>query len=661
MVDRRRSEPAKAEIDELVSLFSARKYKELECRANALANAFPDCGMAWKALGVALKAQGRNAVEAFERAAELLPEDAGNFVNFGLALQSSGRHADAVKSYRQALVIRPDYADALNNLGTALRQIGQYQEAEKSLRFANEISPDHPEILNNLGNVLKDQGNTVQASEFYRRALALKPAFPEAIINLGCLLVDQGKLDEAKRCFLAALELRPDHAEARFNLALCQSALAMHEAALQNYRRVISLRPEWAAAYSSFLFCLAQQHDQLNRTEVLAECRRFAEVFEAPQRVSWRAHTNVRDQSRELRVGFVSADFRRHAIANFIEPIVHGVRSRKRLELYAYYNHSQRDNVTARLVSLFHHWRDVAKIGDDALADLVRDDAIDILIDLSGHSAGNRLPCFARKPAPIQITWMGFPGTTGLSAMDYYLTDMQCLPPGEYVDQFVETIEYLPASAAFSPGMDTPPVNPLPALRNGYMTFGSFNRPNKINRWVVALWANIMRQLPSSRMLIGAMPADDDEFWSRLVSWFEDAGIEASRLTGYPNAGMDAYLRLHHEVDVCLDTFPYNGGTTTLYALWMGVPTLTIAGSTAAGRSGAAILAHVGLHDFVAHDQIEFVGNTMKWATRLDDLLLLRQELRHRLLSSPIGQPSVVAQGFEDKMLEVWKRWCAVS
>jgi len=326
------------------------------------------------------------------------------------------------------------------------------------------------------------------------------------------------------------------------------------------------------------------------------------------------------------------------------------------LSLHAYYNHAVEDSVTQRLRGYLTHWHSIVGLSDDALAQKIRADNIDILIDLSGHTAKHRLLTFARKPAPVQVSWIGYPCTTGLGAMDYYLADRLFLPPGQFDDQFTEKIVRLPASAPFLPSKDAPLVNTLPALSNSYVTFGSFNRPNKLSHAVIALWAKLLRALPDSRMLLGAMYQAGEN--DTLLEWFAQEGIARERLSFHPRSGMDAYLALHHQVDICLDTFPYNGGTTTLHALWMGVPTLTLAGSTAAGRSGASILGHVGLEAFVAHDAADFVRKGLSWAGNLAALSDIRAGLRERFAQSAMGQPAVVAAGMERALRIMWQRWC---
>lgn len=383
---------------------------------------------------------------------------------------------------------------------------------------------------------------------------------------------------------------------------------------------------------------------------------RFGERFEAPLANRQHTHPPGSDPDRKLRIGFVSADFWNHAVFHFIEPILDPLRKYEMLDLHAYYNNYINDTGTQRLKTLFDHWTDVANLSDSKLAEQIHSDSIDILIDLSGHTAGNRLLCFAFKPAPVQASWIGYPGTTGLRSIDYYLADRYMLPPGRFDHQFTEKIVRLPAIAPFQLSPDAPEVNALPALTNGHFTFGSFNRPNKLSERVIALWSQLLGAVPDSVMLLGGMVEEAGR--KHILDWFNKAGVSADRLRFHPRAGMREYLQLHHQVDLCLDTFPYNGGTTTNHALWMGVPTLTLAGANMAGRCGAANLSHAGLEAFIVESPDEFVERGLYWVTHLSQLAEVREGLRERLLNSPLRNPELLAASLAQALRQMWTRHC---
>jgi predicted O-linked N-acetylglucosamine transferase (SPINDLY family) len=382
---------------------------------------------------------------------------------------------------------------------------------------------------------------------------------------------------------------------------------------------------------------------------------RAGDHLEARFRKSWPRHANDKDPDRMLRVGFVSGDLHHHAVAFFVDPVLALLAQQPTLQLHAYYNNTIEDDVTARLRRHFRGWHPVAHLDHASMARKIIEDRIDILVDLSGHSGANRLPVFARKPAPVQISWIGYPGTTGLRAMDYYLADRHFLPPGQFDRHFTEKIVYLPANVPFQPFETAPPVNPLPALGSRSLCFASFNRMGKINPGTIAMWCRLLSAVPDARMLIGAV----DGSGQSLIDQFAAHGIESKRLTLHARCGMDEYIRLHHQVDICLDTYPYTGGTTTIQALWMGVPTLTVAGVTPGSRQGAAILGQLGLDEFVAADAEDFAVKGRHWASHLDDLAALRAGLRDRWQQSPARRPELIAAALEGEWRRMWKHWCA--
>lgn len=652
----------------------------------------PDLGLAHCNLGNALTDLARHseAEATYRRALAVQPSLAEAHNNLGRNLKRQGRFHEAEMSYRKALALKPDYADAHNNLGDTLRGLGRPADAEEALRRALKCQPDFAEAHFNLGNVHEDQGRVLEAEAAWRCALSSKPDFPEALAvlgatlreqgqlseaenylrravehnpaffeahyNLGNILRDQERLGEAEASFRRALKLNPGLTKALLNLGVTLTELGRHTEGEASCRQALALEPDYPLAHSNLLYCLSH-NEKIDAKALFAEHCRFGEQFEAPLRAEWSPHSNTKDPDRCLRVGLVSADMRNHAVASFLEPVLAQLASCQNLSLYAYANHPAEDQVTERLRQYLPHWHQVSAMSDAALAEQIRSDGIDILLDLSGHTARHRLLTFARKPAPLQASWIGYPGTTGLQAMDYYLADRFFLPVGQFDEQFTEKIVRLPVGAPFLPFADSPSVNALPALRQGHITFGSFNRPTKLSRSVIALWSELLRALPNSRLLLGSMRPDPGG--QQLIDEFTRQGISADSLGLHPRCAMASYLELHHQVDICLDTFPYTGGTTTLHALSMGVPTLTLVGQTVPGRSGASILGHVGLEEFITQSSAEFVARGLSWSSDLAALARLRAELRERLQRSAMGQPDLVASGLARALRMMWQRWCS--
>jgi protein O-GlcNAc transferase len=587
---------------------------------------------------------------------EVAPQLADAHNNLGVVLMAQGQVAEAAASYQTAISLQPRHPNAHYNLGNALKDLGKLTEAIASYRKAVLLSPNNAELHNNLAYVLQAQGKLTEAIASYLKALKINPNLIEVHYNLADALREFGQLDEAVAFGRLALLIKPDCAESYSGLGNSLQAQGKLDEAIACYRQALSIKPDSAITYSNLLHILSLDINT-DAKQLFAEHQAFAERFEAPLRAGWQAHTNSKDPDRCLQVGFVSGDFRDHPVASFLEPVLVNFAKEKSLSLHAYYTGELHDDVTQRLRGYFSRWNVVNKLDDTQLDNKIRSDHIDILFDLSAHTCNNRLLTFARKPAPIQISWMGYPGTTGLQSMDYYFTDRFLLPPGKFDEKFTEKLVHLPASAPFLPAADAPPVNTLPALDNGYVTFGSFNRLNKFNQPVIALWSQLLRALPNAQMLLGAMSENgNDEI---LIDWFAQEGIDRARLTFHPRSSIPTYLALHHQVDICLDTFPYAGGTTTLHALWMGVPTLTLAGTTVAGRTGACILGHVGLDAFVAQDAAAFVQQGLSLVADLKSLAHQRSELRQRFSQSAPGQPEVIAAGLASALRTMWQRWCA--
>jgi predicted O-linked N-acetylglucosamine transferase (SPINDLY family) len=538
---------------------------------------------------------------------------------------------------------------------------GNWPDAEARARTLVERFPDRGLGFKTLGALLSARGNFEDAVDAMKISLTLLPEDAEAHANLGGTLIKLERYEEAESTLRQALQIDPKFALAYSDLADGYQAAGRYIEAEEILRRSLSLGPDPAnpdgdLRHTSLLFLLSH-NPALDGDALFAEHCRIGARLESRARAARPRYANVVDPDRTLRVGLVSADFCNHAVTSFIEPILSRLTRCSGLELHAYYNNPSEDAVTQRLRGYMHRWNSVSALPDRQMARKVMDDRIDILLDLSGHTSLNRLRVFARKPAPIQISWMGYPGTTGLRAMDYYLADRHWLAPGQFDRHFTERLVYLPAGAPFQPDPAAPPIAALPALHHGHLTFASFNRIGKINAATVALWSQLLRALPDSSMLIAGIPPASRQS-VRLIEWFAAQGVSAARLKFHPRCNMDAYLALHHEVDICLDTFPYSGGTTTYHALWMGVPTLTVAGLTPASRQGAAIFEHLDLPGFIAADSADFLAKGLHWAHRLPALAAVRASLRERALSSSVCDPEVITAAFIRATRHMWSRWC---
>lgn len=610
-------------------------------------------------LGNVLLALGQpeDAFQAYSTAILHQPDSAAAHFNLGNAQVACKRLEDALKAYDKALALNPDFVDAMVAQGNVLGDLERFESAIISYQKALVIIPDYAEVHTNLGIAFGFLGRPDDAVLCFGKALVLKPDWPEPYRNLGLAFRALGRLNDSVASFTKAVTLKPDFMEAYCDLANAYRELGESVSAIKFARLARDIDPNESGVWSLLLFCLSNSQDT-DRQALFAEHRRFGEHFEPQLRSSWRPHLNLRDPERLLKVGLVSADFRDHAVASFFEPVLTLLLKIPSLSIHIYNSGGPGDAVSLRMKSTTNHWIDVYTLSDEELTDMIREDAIDVLIDLNGHTPAHRLLTFARKPAPIQMSWIGYPGTTGLKSMDYYVGDRHFLPPGEFDGLFTEKILRIPANAPFQPTPNSPAVNTLPALQNGFVTFASFNRIDKIGRDVIVLWSQLLISLPSSKMLLGGMPRSGT--FDQITEWFAHEGVGAERLIFHRRNSMDIYLQLHHQVDICLDTFPYGGGTTTCHALWMGVPTLTLVGNTPAGRAGYSIFSHLDLQDlFSAKDRMDFVSKGKWCAANLDHLADLRLTMRRRFQDSALAQPHLVAGGIQYAIRHAWQRWCA--
>jgi predicted O-linked N-acetylglucosamine transferase (SPINDLY family) len=603
--------------------------------------------------GIVLKELGffEEAITSLMHALELDPRSYAAHSNLGTVYTERGETAEAAECYRRALALNPRSYEALSNLGVVLRERGEFKEAEDCFRRAVAVNPNCDTAFTNLGATLKNLGRVEEAISSYLQALELNPRSHFALNNLGNMLKESGHFTDATTCFAQAIAARPEFHLAHNNLGSAYCELGRTHEAVDCFRRSLELKPAYHSAFSNLLFTL-NYLGSTDRATLFAEHRRFDEIYGQPLRQLAVPHANSPDPVRRLRVGFVSGDFREHPVVAFIEPVFTHHNAAE-VEIFCYANHQTHDAVSERLRSQVEHWRRVAGWSDDELANVIRQDGIDILVDLSGHTAHNRLLVFARKPAPVQVSMVGYMQTTGLSAMDYRITD-EGLDPSGVSDPFnTETLVRLPAGAApFQPPAECPPVNALPALENGFVTFGAFNNLAKVTAEVITTWGRLLLAMPTARLIV--VGREGNPVTDRLVGM----GVEAERVEFIPRQPMKEYLALHHRVDVMLDTFPYNGGTTTLIAAWMGLPFVTVASASTTGRTGEGLLRPLGLTELVASSPDDYIACAISAASDLDRLAEWRGSLRGKLAPF-FANPGLFVGQLENAFRGMWQRWCA--
>lgn len=643
-------------------------------------------------LGNALKDLGQldEAMACYRHAIGLNPAHLGALHNMGLACILKEDYPGAVEYSRRALAVNPRAAEAYNCLGTALMHLELMEEAEQAYRQAVSLQPGLAQAHCNLGGVLLGRGRLQEAQVALQRALALKPDLAEARSTLGLVYINLKEIDLAIECCRRAVELAPQSAmcllnygkawhgkrmltqadaayaqalalapklvEAHNNRGNVQWQLGDHAAACACFRQAVAIQADFMPAYHNLL--MTEQYAASCRIEdMLAAHRAFGEHFEAPRRKNWPVFLPADFAQKRLRIGFVSADLRTHPVGYFMESVLREL-DPQAFEVLVYHNSDMEDEVTERLRPHVSLWRSAMGQSDDKLAQQIMQDKVHILVDLSGHTAGSRLGVFTRKPAPVQVTWLGYFSTTGLRAVDYILCDRHVAPEQDD-DHFVEQAWRLPDSyLCFTPPSYPIEVGPLPALASGKLTLGCFNNLAKMGDEVVAFWSSLLQAMPEVRLFLKTGQFDEASTVAQTRARFAAYGIGEAQLLIEGVSPRHELLASYNRVDIALDPFPFPGGTTSVEALWMGVPVLTLQGDRFLSRVGVSILQSAGLPEWVAADHDDYLAKLQAWAADLPALQAVRQGLRARLLASPVCDAPRFARNLESAFQGMWRAYC---
>jgi protein O-GlcNAc transferase len=712
--------PAPAETALALALFNREEFVEAAAEAREITERFPKYGLGWKILGAVYSRMGRNAdaLGPMQKAAVLLPKDAEAHLNLGVEMEAVGQLEEAVASYQRVTNIMAGHPHAYARLGRVQYRLGRFREAQAAYRRALEINPESAELYWALGVISHKEGRPAEAVSNYRRAIQICPTMAEAHSNLSAALRDMGSLVEAEVSAMRALELQPDYAEAHSNLGIlllargrtleadahCRRAvelvselpevpsadpgtalvgqIRLDEAptwaprraevyhnlghvlieqgrldeAIAAIRTALEIQPNNPLAYNNLLFAL-NYHPDKREEEIYAAYREYDEKFGKPLRGGLRGYENDRATERRLKVGYVSPDFSRHAVMNFLEPLLAN-HDKARVDVYAYAELKREDEATARYRNYADHWVETRGMTGEELTQRIRADGIDVLVDVAGHTAGNRLEVFARKPAPVSASWLGYGYTTGLSAIDYFLTDELCVPAGSE-RLFAEGPWRLPVpSLVYRPAQGMGEVSPLPALERGYVTFGTLTRAVRINYRTIRAWAEILKRVEASRLLIDSRNFQDEGIRDSLVAQFANQGIERDRLEiGFHSPPWDVLRGM----DIGLDCFPHNSGTTLFETLYMGVPYVSLAGRPSVGRLGGMILKAVGHPEWVAQSEEEYIEKVVALAADTEKLSGIRRRIRGEMDASPLRDEAGFARQVEKAYREMWIRWSAMT
>jgi predicted O-linked N-acetylglucosamine transferase (SPINDLY family) len=623
--------------------------------AASLYAALPDNADALHLRGVIATQTGQHAL-AVELIGQAIAFDGGQaryHSNLGGAYQSLGQFNAAIASYLDALALDPAFAMAHNNLGNALKESGQYELAIVSFRNALAVKPDYADAYSNLGSVLNHLGRFDEAVASYRQAIAIDPQLAVAHFNLGNAYHAQMKINAAIDSFLAALELNPHLHMAHNNLGLVLKDIGKLDDALICFQNAMALEPDDIGANSNMLFCV-NYHATMTPQVIFAAYQDWNARQAARFSGQLPPCSNERDPARRLKVAYVSADFRGHSVIHFAAPLLEH-HDPAQVELFCYYNQSVHDSHTERIVAAADHWIPCQAMSDDELAARIRADGIDVLVDISGHTLGNRLLVFARKPAPVQVTWMGFGYSTGLAAMDYFIGDARFTPPGAEA-VFAETIYRLPrAPWAYTPQQEAPDAGPLPARANGHVTFACLGTSTRLHTGLIAAWAAILLRLPDARLRLDTRTYADPDLCREVEARFAEFGVAPAQLQiGFTSP----VWQIYQQVDIVLDCFPHNCGTTTFEALWMGIPVLSVLDRPSVGRFGASILGAIGKEGWVAPDVASYVELAVAMARDLDALEHERRTLRETMRGSSFLDHAGFARDMEAAYRAMWQQWC---
>ena len=567
-----------------------------------------------------------------------------SLLKYAELLLKKGMQEEAGLQLQEVLRRDPECARAHYLLAVVRMAEGSPEQAASHFQDALALQPGEVRTLNGLGVVLQRLGQVEKAGACYREAVRIDPFYLDAQINLAILLKDHGRLCAAERHLEAALTHLPDTVRLRYNLANILHLQGRSLDAVAAYRETLRLDPEHLDARQNLLFAL-HYSPQISDRQIFAE-HLAAAGTKAFNPVPAQSSPPIRNC--RIRIGYLSPDFRSHAVASFIEPIL-SHHDKSRFEIFCYANLARPDQTTERLKGLCEGWRDICEVGDEDAAKVIAADRLDILVDLAGHTAGNRLPLLARKPAPLQATWLGYPDTTGVPELDFRITDRLADPPGTTEQFHSERLIRLPRSfCCYLPPEPSPAVAPLPCLEAGRITFGSFNNLAKVTPEVIALWSGVLQAVPGSRLLMKCRPFADAEVSARIRELFAGEGVAAERIELHSGDASPAdHLAQYGRVDIALDTFPYNGTTTSCEALWMGVPVVTLAGTRHAARTGVSILTNCGLASLIAPTPELYIAIACELARDAGRLQDLRAGLRNRVALSPLTDGAGVTRELE--------------
>jgi len=644
-------------FEEALALHQAGNIKEAAALYRALLKEVPGHPGSNHLLGVAEMQSGNllEARELIERAISLEPNVPQFYCNLGIALYQMGEFSQAEAAYFKARELNPELIDAWCGQGDVCLAAGRLEESLAAFERACDLSPDHFVAHDKMAYLFHLLGRNLEAEATYRRTLEIKPDSAIAMNNLGSILALERRYEEAAVFLRQALSLDPEYPEAWNNLGNILKDQNRIDEAVSAFRKAIEIKPDFSDAHSNLLFVM-ELNPIFSLEDIVCEQKNYDLVHARSLSGLIKPFVNEPDSERRLRIGYVSADFYEHSATQIFAPMLFDY-DRENFDVVCYSNGFKQDALTERFKQSATLWRDIKMLSDDEAADMIRADGIDILIDLSGHTAGNRLLVFARKSAPVQVNTWGQGVGTGLEAMDYLFTDEVQVPLNE-AGIYAESIYHLPSSLVYMPTQEMPDITPPPVLSRGYVTFGSLNRFSKTTKEVMKLWARLVREIPNAHLLLKSPDLDEEGVREVTLNFLVEAGLPAERIDLLGASGKQEHIRTYNEIDIALDPFPQNGGVTTFEALWMGVPVITLLGTTNSGRASASILKAAGCPEFIADTQDNYMRLAVGMGNDLQRLSGLRETPRIKIQSAPVGNRALYVSAVEKAYRDIWKKWC---
>jgi protein O-GlcNAc transferase len=680
-------QPTKEEITKLINTYNLGNDNKAEELALEMTIAFKNFSLGWKVLGATLQRKKKlsEAIYCMEKSIEIDPTDAETYSNLAITYKLNNEFDKAIDNLKLSIKINEKYIapycilsniykeigekkialyyllkiykknkkniSILNDLGNLYIELGSYNKAEKMFEEALKINSNIAEVYNNIGSLKRYQKKIKEAEFNYIKSIELNPQVAEFYNNLGVLLMDSRRYYEALEKFKKAINLNENYFEAYNNLGSLLKDLGKFNEAVEIYNKAIKLKPTNLMVRSNLIFTL-NYIDEISEKEKLKHAINYGVNVELQIKNRFNNWEQA-NKNTKLKIGLISADFINHPVGYFLESMLNNINKNK-IEIIAYSNNPIEDELTLRIKRNIQVWRNIYSKNDEEVAQLIYKDKINILIDLAGHTANNRLKVFAYKPAPIQVTWLGYFSTTGIKEIDYILGDPYVTPYGE-AHHYVEKIWQMPETyLCFSPPNENIVIENLPAIKNEFITFGCFNNTSKINIKVIELWSKILNLVNNSKIFLKAKQLSDEEVKNQILKSFEKFKIKSNRiiLEGYTNRA--DYFASYNRVDIALDPFPYPGGTTSVEGLWMGVPVITKKGHHFISHNGETIAMNSGQSMWIANDDDEYIKKAKYFASDLCLLSKIRSEMRSKIIVSPLMDAKKFARNFEESIQNMW-------